>query len=74
MIEITIISVIVWMDIQGSLFDLENLTSPLALNHYLKNAVWVTVIILKGVFAMLPFLVASSELQDIIHDRIKLSY
>ena len=71
---IIILSVCVVLRTKGHVFERENSKSPLALNDNLKNAAWIIVLVLKGIFALLPFIAKSDELEEIIYDKIKLSY
>mmetsp|Transcript_28968 Transcript_28968/g.33068 ORF Transcript_28968/g.33068 Transcript_28968/m.33068 type:complete len:178 (+) Transcript_28968:18-551(+) len=74
MVEVIILSIIIWLKSEGNIFHLEKFDSPLALNNNLKNAAWTTVFILKAVFAWMPLLIDHDDFEDILIDKIKYSF
>jgi len=59
---------------KGSIFDSQYGLSPLALNEYLKNAGWILVFILKGVFAIFPLLYYQEDFNETVIFRIRYSF
>lgn len=74
MLELTVLGIIIWMNLEGNIFALDNLQTPLLLNPNLKDAMWVTVFLLKGAFVFLPLINSQESFNEIVIIKIGYSF
>ena len=74
MFELSVLATLILADLEGNIFQLEKLETALLLNARLKNTMWVSVFLLKGVFVFLPLINAQESFNEIVIIRIKYSF